>query len=110
MQMCQYLCDTPFVHASTCAVDDVTALVEHMLEENTKHRMHKAAAAGLIVFTLLLLGSMFGLTWAVVAALKDTQVWEGGVLLHAVGQGGPNSPNAVNGVGVGQLVCSLHRQ
>lgn len=96
------------IHASTCAVDNVTALVEHMLEENTKHRMYRAAAAGLIVFTLLLLGSMFGLTWAVVAALKDTQVREGGVLLHAVGQGGPHSPNAVdlNGVGVGHLVCS----
>jgi hypothetical protein len=33
-----------------------------------------------VIFTLVLLGTMFGLTWAVVAALKDTQVNSNGVM------------------------------
>lgn len=32
------------------------------------------------MFTCVLLGAMFGLTWAVVAALKDTQVAPGGYM------------------------------
>lgn len=37
-----------------------------------------------LVFTVILLGAMFGLTWAVVAALKDTQV-QGGIMYSKAG-------------------------
>jgi C1A family cysteine protease len=66
-------------------IDEVCQLVEHMLNEDKKHTYLKYAFGGLMLFTLLLLGSMFGLTWAVVASLKDTEI-QGNVLVTKEGQ------------------------
>ena len=52
----------------------VTALVEQMLSEQRHSRVIKITLFGLTIFTAMLLACMFGLTWAVVAALKDTDV------------------------------------
>lgn len=52
----------------------VTALVEHLLEEEHQNKQLRWAILFLIAFTAMLLAGMFGLTWAVVAALKDTKV------------------------------------
>lgn len=49
-------------------------MVEYLFEEQSKRKMYQWAAFALIAFTIVLLASIFGLTWAVVAALKDTQV------------------------------------
>ncbi len=52
----------------------VTALVEHLLAEEKQGRFLKWAIIGLVIFTVVLLAAMTGLTYAVVATLKDTEV------------------------------------
>ena len=52
----------------------VTALVEHLLSEKQQARHLKAAIIFLVIFTVLLLAAMTGITYAVVASLKDTKV------------------------------------
>lgn len=49
-------------------------MVEYLFEEQSKRKMYQWAAIALVTFTLVLLASIFGLTWAVVAALKDTKI------------------------------------
>lgn len=51
-------------------------MVEYLFEEQSRRKMYQWAAIALVTFTLVLLASIFGLTWAVVAALKDTKVTE----------------------------------
>lgn len=50
--------------------------VEATLDREVKHRHLKAAAVALLLFTAVLLASVLGLVWGVVAAHKDikTQV------------------------------------
>ena len=52
----------------------VTALVEHLLDEQKNTRMFKTAVIFLVVFTIILLCAMTGITYAVVELAKDTEV------------------------------------
>ena len=52
----------------------MTTMVKDMNEQERMGRMYRTAAIVMVVFTAVLLASMFGLTWAVVARLKDTEV------------------------------------
>ncbi len=45
-----------------------------MLDEERQGKWLKWILIGLVIFTLILLGAMTGLTYAVVARLKDTEV------------------------------------
>ena len=53
---------------------EIQTVVSSLVAEKFKSKAFKIGLIILGVFTTLLLGAMFGLTWAVVAALKDTQV------------------------------------
>ena len=52
----------------------MTTMVKDMKGQERMGRMYRIAAIVMVVFTAVLLASMFGLTWAVVARLKDTEV------------------------------------
>ena len=52
----------------------MTALVEHLLAEERQSLWLKWTLLALAIFTVVLLGAMTGLTYAVVAKLKDTKV------------------------------------
>ena len=52
----------------------VSALVEHLLDEERRGKHLKMAVIFLVVFTVILLGAMTGLTYTVVTTLKDTKV------------------------------------
>ena len=45
-----------------------------MLDEERQGKWLKWTLVGLVIFTLILLGAMTGLTYAVVASMKDTKV------------------------------------
>jgi hypothetical protein len=60
------------MHASL--ITQVTALVERLLAEEKQSRMLKWVIISLFIFTLILLAAMTGLTYAIVAAFKDTEV------------------------------------
>ncbi|GLC67858.1 Vitelline membrane outer layer protein 1 [Pleodorina starrii] len=60
--------------------NEIQTIVTTLVAEKFKSRAFKIGLIILAVFTAVLLGAMFGLTWAVVAALKDTQV-QGSVLV-----------------------------
>ncbi len=49
-------------------------MVSTLVAEKFKSKAFRIGLIVLGVFTVILLGAMFGLTWAVVAALKDTKV------------------------------------
>ena len=53
---------------------EIQAVVSTLVAEKFKSRAFRIGLIILGVFTVILLGAMFGLTWAVVAALKDTKV------------------------------------
>ncbi|KAG2493105.1 hypothetical protein HYH03_008768 [Edaphochlamys debaryana] len=53
---------------------EIQAVVSTLVAEKFKSKAFKIGLIILGVFTVILLGAMFGLTWAVVAALKDTEV------------------------------------
>ncbi|KAG2493095.1 hypothetical protein HYH03_008758 [Edaphochlamys debaryana] len=53
---------------------EIQAVVSTLVAEKFKSKAFKIGLIILGVFTVVLLGAMFGLTWAVVAALKDTEV------------------------------------
>eukprot|EP00798_Chlamydomonas_sp_ICE-L_P022133 gene22133-29195_t len=55
-------------------LSEVTALVEHLIAQEKKTQYLKWAIIFLAVFTVVLLGAMTGLIYAIVAALKDTEV------------------------------------
>ncbi|GIL55401.1 hypothetical protein Vafri_10963 [Volvox africanus] len=59
---------------------EIQTIVTTLVAEKFKSKAFKIGLIILAVFTAVLLGAMFGLTWAVVAALKDTKV-QGGVLV-----------------------------
>ena len=59
---------------------EIQAVVSTLVAEKFKSKAFKIGLIVLGVFTIILLGAMFGLTWAVVAALKDTQVDNSGVM------------------------------
>eukprot|EP00197_Chlamydomonas_leiostraca_P002368 CAMPEP_0202858050 /NCGR_PEP_ID=MMETSP1391-20130828/741_1 /ASSEMBLY_ACC=CAM_ASM_000867 /TAXON_ID=1034604 /ORGANISM="Chlamydomonas leiostraca, Strain SAG 11-49" /LENGTH=735 /DNA_ID=CAMNT_0049536921 /DNA_START=77 /DNA_END=2284 /DNA_ORIENTATION=- len=61
-------------------IGEVTALVEHLMAEERQNSQLKWAVIFLSVFACILLAGMFGLTWAVVAALKDTKTGDDGVM------------------------------
>ncbi len=63
----------------------VQALVEDLLSQELRATWLKWVSIGLIVFTVLLLGAMTGLTWAVAEAVKDTEV-DGDVLKSKGGE------------------------
>lgn len=76
------------MHTPTCTTPptrQVTALVEHLVSEETQNKQLRWAILFLFVFVCVLLAGTFGLTWAVVAALKDTKV-DGVVLQNKEGQ------------------------
>ena len=52
-------------------------MVHDMKETETMARYYRLIAIVLVVFTAVILASMAGLTWAIVAALKDTKVSPG---------------------------------
>ena len=54
----------------------ISALVEHLLDEQKQKLYLKRTIFGLFIFTVLLLAAMTGLTYAVVKSLKDTKVRE----------------------------------
>ena len=54
--------------------NEIQAVVSTLVAEKFKSKAFKIGLIVLGVFTVILLGAMFGLTWAVVAALKDTEV------------------------------------
>ncbi|KAG2448470.1 hypothetical protein HYH02_006362 [Chlamydomonas schloesseri] len=60
--------------------NEIQAVVSTLVAEKFKSKAFKIGLIILGVFTIILLGAMFGLTWAVVAALKDTQVNDSGVM------------------------------
>jgi len=49
-------------------------MVREMKSTEISARNYKLVAIGLLAFTAILLAGMAGLTWAVVATLKDTKV------------------------------------
>lgn len=55
--------------------NEIQTIVTTLVAEKFKSKAFKIGLIILAIFTTILLGAMFGLTWAVVAALKDTQVW-----------------------------------
>ncbi|GLI60550.1 hypothetical protein VaNZ11_002707 [Volvox africanus] len=59
---------------------EIQTIVTSLVAEKFKSKAFKIGLIILAVFTAVLLGAMFGLTWAVVAALKDTKV-QGGILV-----------------------------
>ncbi|PNW88746.1 hypothetical protein CHLRE_01g042650v5 [Chlamydomonas reinhardtii] len=59
---------------------EIQAVVSTLVAEKFKSKAFKIGLIVLGIFTIILLGAMFGLTWAVVAALKDTQVDNSGVM------------------------------
>ncbi|GIL85170.1 hypothetical protein Vretimale_10833 [Volvox reticuliferus] len=59
---------------------EIQTIVTTLVAEKFKSKAFKIGLIILAVFTTVLLGAMFGLTWAVVAALKDTKV-QGGILV-----------------------------
>ena len=72
--------------------------MEHLIAEQSMSQMLKWGFVGVLVFTLLLVGAMTGLTWAVVQALKDTKVraaysWQLILILAALARGehGPST-------------------
>jgi len=67
-------------HDDYLDVNEVTALVEHMVRQEQNNKRLVIAISVLGVFTCLLLGGVFGLVWAVVAALKDNEVHDSGVM------------------------------
>eukprot|EP00798_Chlamydomonas_sp_ICE-L_P025980 gene25980-11666_t len=58
----------------TLDIQEVTALVEHLLSEQETSKFLKWFAIALIVFTVVLLAAMTGLIYAIVYAMKDTEV------------------------------------
>jgi C1A family cysteine protease len=77
----QVLKDYDVNQDETLDVHEVSALVEHLLKKEMKYTYLKYAFGGMTLFAFLLLGSMFGLTWAVVDSLKDTQVGTNGAMM-----------------------------
>ncbi|GFR39710.1 hypothetical protein Agub_g189 [Astrephomene gubernaculifera] len=59
---------------------EIQTIVSTLVAEKFKSKAFRIGLIILGVFTAVLLAAMFGLTWAVVSALKDTQV-AGGVLV-----------------------------
>ncbi|KAG2423971.1 hypothetical protein HXX76_014910 [Chlamydomonas incerta] len=68
---------------------EIQAVVSTLVAEKFKSKAFKVGLIILGVFTIILLGAMFGLTWAVVAALKDTQVNNSGVMTTNDGSSTP---------------------
>ncbi|KAG2423999.1 hypothetical protein HXX76_014825 [Chlamydomonas incerta] len=68
---------------------EIQAVVSTLVAEKFKSKAFKIGLIVLGVFTIILLGAMFGLTWAVVAALKDTQVDNSGVMTTNDGSSTP---------------------
>lgn len=53
---------------------EIQNIVTTLVAEKNKSKAFKIGLVILCLFTTVLLGAIFGLTWAVVAAFKDTQV------------------------------------
>ncbi|KXZ55165.1 hypothetical protein GPECTOR_3g312 [Gonium pectorale] len=53
---------------------EIQSVVDALMTEQFRSKAFKIGLIILTLFTIVLLGALFGLTWAVVAALKDTQV------------------------------------
>ncbi|KAG2423963.1 hypothetical protein HXX76_014902 [Chlamydomonas incerta] len=68
---------------------EIQAVVSTLVAEKFKSKAFKVGLIILGTFTILLLGAMFGLTWAVVVALKDTQVNNSGVMTTNDGSSTP---------------------
>ncbi|KAG2424508.1 hypothetical protein HXX76_014389 [Chlamydomonas incerta] len=69
--------------------NEIQAVVSTLVAEKFKSKAFKIGLIVLGVFTIILLGAMFGLTWAVVAALKDTEVNDSGVMTTSDGASTP---------------------
>lgn len=52
----------------------MTSVVDNLVHHKLRSRWLLYGLLVLIVFTVILLGAMFGLTWAVILSLKDTKV------------------------------------
>jgi len=66
-------------------IAEVTALVEHLLAEESQNKQLRYAIIFLAIFTSVMLAGMFGLTWAVVYALKDTKLDNGSQMVTKQG-------------------------
>lgn len=62
-------------------VSEVSELVQDMKEKEAARRTYKRAALMLLILALALLAGTFGLTWVVVATLKDVKVSSDGTLM-----------------------------
>lgn len=65
--------------------DEITELVQDMVEKDAARRNYRRLAVIFLFFALAMLGATFGLTWVVVSSLKDTRLSPGGVLLPKSG-------------------------
>lgn len=54
--------------------EEIANVVDALVQERYKAKVFKYAVIAMTVFAIVILGASFGLTWAVVSALKDTKV------------------------------------
>lgn len=61
-------------HDGCVDIENVHAIIKSLVKEEKRSRMLKWGISGLFLFTIMLLGSTFGLTWFAVSTLKDTKI------------------------------------
>lgn len=91
-------------------IEEVSTLVDHLVKKEMKYKYLKYAFGGLMGFTLLLLGSMFGLTWAVVESLKDTRLDTSGTMMTKDGSKVVQVASSDYAVVNGSLISRNHNQ